>query len=49
MLDRGLAVDLAAGLEIEQDLMTEANKEVRGEEVAQRRSAVQARGRNQVS
>jgi enoyl-CoA hydratase len=49
MLDEGLAVSLEAGLAIEQALMTEANKNVRGEEVAHRRLGVQARGRNQVN
>jgi enoyl-CoA hydratase len=49
MVDQGLAVGLKEGLTIEQALMAQANKSVRGEHVAQRRLAVQARGRNQVN
>lgn len=49
MVDQGLAVGLKEGLAIEQALMTQANKSVRGEHVAQRRLAVQARGRNQAN
>ena len=49
MVDQGLAVGLKEGLTIEQALMAQANKSVRGEHVEQRRLAVQARGRNQVN
>ena len=49
MLNQGLAVGLEEGLAIEQALMTEANQNVQGEQVAQRRLAIQARGRNQVN
>lgn len=48
MVDQGLGVGLKEGLAVEQALMTQANKSVRGEQVAQRRLAVQARGRTQV-
>lgn len=49
MVDQGLGVGLKEGLAVEQALMTQANKSVRGEQVAQRRLAVQARGRTQVN
>ena len=49
MLDQGLAVGLGEGLAIEHTLMKEANQNIRGEDVAQRRLEVQARGRNQVN
>lgn len=49
MLDAGLGVGLDEGLAIEQTLMTEANKNVQGKQVAERRLAIQARGRKQAN
>lgn len=49
MLNKGLAVGLEEGLAIEQALMNQANKNVRGEQVAERRLAIQERGRKQVN
>ena len=47
MVNDGLQTDLAAGLAMERRVMTEVNQRVSGDVIANRRSGVQQRGKNQ--
>ena len=47
MVNDGLQTDLAAGLVMERSVMTEVNQRVSGDVIANRRSGVQQRGKNQ--
>jgi enoyl-CoA hydratase len=47
MVNDGLQTDLAAGLAMERSVMTEVNQRVSGDVIANRRSGVQQRGKNQ--
>ena len=47
MVNEGLQTDLAAGLAMERSVMTEVNQRVSGDVIANRRSGVQQRGKNQ--
>ena len=47
MVNEGLQTDLAAGLAMERSVMTEVNQRVSGDVIANRRSGLQQRGKNQ--
>ena len=47
MVNEGLQTDLAAGLAMERSVMTHVNQRVSGDVIANRRSSVQQRGKNQ--
>ena len=47
MVNEGLQTDLAAGLAMERSVMTHVNQQVSGDAIANRRSGVQRRGKNQ--
>jgi enoyl-CoA hydratase len=47
MVNEGLQTDLAAGLAMERSVMTDVNQRVSGDVIANRRSGVQQRGKNQ--
>lgn len=47
MVNDGLQTDLAAGLAMERSVMTDVNQRVSGDAIANRRSSVQQRGKNQ--
>ena len=47
MVNDGLQTDLAAGLAMERSVMTEVNQRVSGDVIANRRSGLQQRGKNQ--
>ena len=47
MVNDGLQTDLAAGLAMERSVMTDVNQRVSGDVIANRRSGVQQRGKNQ--
>ena len=49
MVNKGLAMDLAAGLAMERNVMTYVNRSVSGEAIGARRSGVQERGKSQQS
>ena len=47
MVNEGLQTDLATGLAMERSVMTDVNQRVSGDVIANRRSSVQQRGKNQ--
>lgn len=47
LVNEGLSMDMAAGLHMERNVMTYANRDVSGETIGARRSSVQARGKLQ--
>ncbi len=49
LVNQGLEMDLGAGMAMERTVMGEANRDVSGDSVGARRSAVQQRGRDQAS
>ena len=49
MVNKGLSMDLAAGLTMERNVMTYVNRSVSGEAIGARRSGVQQRGKSQQS